>query len=87
MMTEEEFHSRLSAIPAEMLRRMLNTDIEIDAQHTLRLGEALARQCMNAARSPQLSKEERARAMRVAKGLLLQINDSELETFPWQTEL
>lgn len=87
MMTEQEFHNRLSAIPAEVVRRMLNTDIEIDAQHTLRLGEALARQCMAAARSPELSKEDRERAMQAAKGLLSQINDSEPEKVPWQTKL
>jgi hypothetical protein len=87
MMTEQEFHDRLSAIPAEVVRHMLNTDIDIDAQHTLRLGEALARRCMTAARCPELSKEDRERAMRAAKGLLSQINDSELEEVPWQTKL
>jgi hypothetical protein len=88
MMTEQELRKSLSGIPAEVMRHMLNTDIEIDAQHTLRVGEALAKQCMTAARSPRLSREDRERATRAAKGLLSLISDvEEPEALPWQTEL
>jgi hypothetical protein len=77
-LTPEDFYKLLSGCTPEALQSMLNTDVPISpgSNQTLKLGELLARHCIDTSRLSVLSKEDRAQALLTAKGILAQLKDS-----------